>query len=133
MAHSLFARSGTPTTSFLRFSLVLGGAVGAAGVVFMALAAHADSSGLLSTAAEMMMFHAPVILLLGVLAQVRRSVFLPFALGLMIAGLALFCGDLLSRAFGETRLFPNAAPTGGMLLIVGWIAIVLSAIHLKPR
>lgn len=133
MAHSLFARSGTPTTAFLRLSLVLGGATGAVGVVLMALSAHADTTGLLSTAANMMMFHAPVILLLGILAQVRRSPFLPLALALLVAGLGLFCGDLLSRIFLDARLFPNAAPTGGMLLIVGWAAIVLSAIHLKPR
>lgn len=99
----------------------------------MAMAAHADTTGLLSTTANMMMFHAPVILLLGVLAQIRRSVFLPLALALVVGGLGLFCGDLLSRVFLEARLFPNAAPTGGMLLIIGWISIVLSAIHLKPR
>lgn len=99
----------------------------------MALAAHADPTGLLATAANMMMFHAPVILLLGLLAQIRRSVFLPLALALVVAGLGLFCGDLLSRTFLEARLFPNAAPTGGMLLIIGWVSIVLSAFQLKPR
>lgn len=122
-----------PTTPVLRLCLILGGLAGAAGVILMALAAHIDTTGLVRTAAEMLLFHAPVILALGGLAQVRRIPFLPVALLLLAAGLTLFCGDLLSRAFADRRLFPMSAPAGGTLIIAGWAAIALAAMRVRPR
>ncbi|MTH98326.1 DUF423 domain-containing protein [Roseibium sp. RKSG952] len=123
----------SPTSAILRFSLILGGVSGACGVTLMALAAHLDTTGLLSTAAQMLLFHAPVIIGLGVLTQVRRAPFAPIAILLLVAGLGLFSGDLASRALTDQRLFANSAPTGGMLLIAGWLATALSALRLKER
>jgi uncharacterized membrane protein YgdD (TMEM256/DUF423 family) len=45
----------------------------------------------------------------------------------LLTGLVLFCGDLLAREFAGTRLFPFAAPAGGLLMIAGWLGIALSA------
>ncbi|WP_367210620.1 DUF423 domain-containing protein, partial [Mesorhizobium sp.] len=45
----------------------------------------------------------------------------------LLVGLLLFSGDLLARDFLGSRLFPMSAPIGGTLLIVGWLAIAISA------
>ena len=133
MSHRTITAPPDPTAPLLRTCLVLGGVTGAAGVMLLATAAHIDPAGLLRTAAEMLLFHAPVFLALGAIAQIRRSVFLPVALLLLFFGLALFCGDLLSRSFADRRLFPMSAPTGGMLIIVGWAAIALMALRIRAR
>ena len=46
-------------------------------------------------------------------------------------GLALFCGDLVTRVFLGTRFFPGAAPAGGVILILAWAGLALAA--LRPR
>lgn len=133
MSHRTITAPPDPTASLLRICLVLGGVTGAAGVMLLATAAHIDTAGLVRSAAEMLLFHAPVFLAMGAIAQIRRSVFLPIALLLLFLGLALFCGDLLSRSFAGRRLFPMSAPTGGMLIIVGWAAIALMALRIRAR
>jgi len=117
----------------LRLCLVLSGLQGAAGIALLAAAAHTDPSGLSETAGQMLLFHAPVILGLGLLSQIHKVVLLPAALGLMVAGLGLFCGDLVSRSYVGQSLFPMAAPTGGLLIIAGWAAIAISAFWITPR
>jgi uncharacterized membrane protein YgdD (TMEM256/DUF423 family) len=52
---------------------------------------------------------------------------------LLFAGLTLFAGDLIARHFGMDRLFPLAAPTGGTMMIFGWIAIGLAALLPRAR
>lgn len=121
------------TSRLLRACLILGGIIGATGVMLMAAAAHVDTTGLVQTAAQMLLFHAPVILLIGVLTQVRHSPFLWIALLLFAAGLLLFCGDLVSRAFANRRLFPMSAPTGGTLVIAGWVALIFTALRIRAR
>ncbi|WP_341874411.1 DUF423 domain-containing protein [Roseibium hamelinense] len=112
---------------------MLGGLAGAAGVALLALSAHADSTGVLETAAQMLLFHAPVILGIGVITLLRRVPLLPFALFGLVAGLLLFCGDLASRVFLESRLFAMSAPTGGTLIIASWLTLALSALRIRPR
>ena len=45
-----------------------------------------------------------------------------------IAGATLFSGDIAMRAFLGHRLFAFAAPTGGVILIVAWLALSVAAI-----
>ena len=45
--------------------------------------------------------------------------------------MVLFAGDLSMRVWRGAALFPMAAPAGGILLMIGWAAIALSA--LIPR
>jgi uncharacterized membrane protein YgdD (TMEM256/DUF423 family) len=114
---------------------LLGAAAGLAGVLGVALSAAAVHSGAgqtLETAARFLMFHAPA--LLGLVALLSAGTVRPVlgrlaGIGLFI-GLALFSGDLAIRAFYGVALFPMAAPTGGVLLMLGWLlagaAIVFS-------
>jgi uncharacterized membrane protein YgdD (TMEM256/DUF423 family) len=40
----------------------------------------------------------------------------------------LFAGDLALRAYAGHRLFPMAAPTGGMVMIGGWALLAVAAL-----
>jgi uncharacterized membrane protein YgdD (TMEM256/DUF423 family) len=106
------------------FFIATAGLSGALGVALSAVAAHRPDLPNLGTAANMLLFHAPAFLALSMMIESRMRLAGGFVLA---AGLALFAGDLLTRAFFGTRLFPMAAPTGGTLLIAGWLVIGASA------
>lgn len=101
-----------------------GGLCGAIGVALSALAAH-HGGAFIGTAADFLLFHAAALLGIG-LATTSRGL----RLGgfLLVVGLVLFCGDLLSRDLLGTRLLPFAAPAGGTLLIAGWLVVAASAL-----
>ncbi len=98
--------------------------MGAAGVALAALAAHADGGELAKTASSFLILHAAALLGLSAHARFGGS-----ARSLLIAGFALaggailFAVDLASRAFFGARLFPFAAPIGGSLTILAWLAL----------
>lgn len=107
-----------------RFLTIAGALCGAAGVALSAAAAHAGG-GNLGTAATMLLAHAPLLVAVG-LAD-RGRAFGSAAL-LLLAGVLLFAGDLLARHWLGGRLFPFAAPAGGIAMIAGWLAIALAAL-----
>ena len=103
----------------------LAGLMGAAGVVLLAAAAHAAPG-----AGQMLLFHAlAAVAVAGALHQglVFRPLAIAAAIGL-VAGAALFSGDIAMRAFAGHRLFPMAAPTGGVVLIASWLALGVAAV-----
>lgn len=107
-----------------RFLILAAGLVGASGVALLAAASHAGG-GNLQTAASFMLFHAPALLVIGLIGS-RRVLTIA---GLVIfTGIMLFCGDLVLRDLAGERLFLMAAPTGGTLTIIGWLAIAASAL-----
>ncbi len=99
--------------------LLAGGLCGAAGVALAAAAAHAGG-GNVGTASTFLMLHAPLFVAVGLLGCSRA---LAAAAGVILLGVLLFSGDLLMRHQVGTRLFPMAAPTGGFLMIGGWMAL----------
>jgi uncharacterized membrane protein YgdD (TMEM256/DUF423 family) len=106
-----------------RFFIFAGGLAGAAGVAISALAAHrgGHDSGI---AASFLVMHAPALLAIGFFGRRR---FLTAGGSILLAGLLLFCGDLLMRDFAGGRLFPMAAPIGGTAMILGWLVVAASA------
>ena len=112
-----------------RVLIGLAGLMGASGVVLAALAAHGADASRLAPASSMLLFHAAAVLGTTALA-VRGPVHAAFALvpawG-FVAGASLFAGDLALRQFAGHALFPSAAPTGGTLLIVSWLALAVAA------
>jgi uncharacterized membrane protein YgdD (TMEM256/DUF423 family) len=77
----------------------------------------------------MLLFHACAVL--GAVALAERGLLqarigLAAAFGFVVAA-TLFAGDLTLRQYAGHGLFPMAAPTGGTLLIVSWLALALSA------
>jgi uncharacterized membrane protein YgdD (TMEM256/DUF423 family) len=98
---------------------VIGALCGAAGVAFSALAAHAGGNGV-ATAAQFLLFHAPLFVALALLRPPGGVLLAAWGI---LAGLILFSGDLLARHYLGDRLFPMAAPTGGFLMIAGWAGL----------
>lgn len=101
------------------------GLMGAAGVALAAAGAHAAGADLLNPASNMLLFHAAAVLALSLGGAPR--LLLAVGGGLLTLGAALFSGDLALRALNGTRLFAMAAPSGGLLLIGGWLSIVIIA------
>ena len=111
-----------------RLHLVLAGLLGLAGVALLAAAAHGEESARLHTAAEFLLFHAPVIL--GVTA-LRHQRLMPYrfgalALSVLILGAVFFAGDLAARVYLQHALFPMAAPIGGSLTLLGWLLLAIA-------
>jgi uncharacterized membrane protein YgdD (TMEM256/DUF423 family) len=110
--------------------LVFAGLMGAAGVVLAAASAHGTLGSGLDSAAYMLLFHA-VAVIGGVSlfhqAMLSRTVGL-IALCGFVLGDALFAGDVATRAMIGSRLFPMAAPTGGVILIASWLALAIAAL-----
>lgn len=108
--------------------VLAGGLCGAAGVALSAAAAHLGGA-FTATVASFLLAHAAVLLAVGLVGGNRILRIGGFVL---LAGLVLFCGDLLARDFLGGRLLPFAAPVGGTLLILGWLVVAASAFA-RPR
>jgi len=119
----------------LAIFVLLAGLMGAGGVVLAAAGAHAAPGAGLDSAAYMLLFHAASVL--GGAALTAQGV-LPrppalAALAAWVLGSLLFSGDIALRAFAGHRLFPMAAPSGGIVLIAGWIMLAAAAIAALSR
>lgn len=116
-----------------RILLLIAGFAGALGVAFSAMAAHGDYADTLKTCSEILLVHAPALLAAVALMNNKQAPkrLLFFGGFLIFIGLCLFCGDLARRTFTGLRLFPMAAPIGGMSMIGGWLLIAIAA--LVPR
>lgn len=113
----------------------LAGLMGAAGVVLLAASAHAAPAAGLDSAGHMLLLHAAGVL--GAASLLYQGLlFRPIgtvAVAGLVLGALLFSGDLTLRAFAGHRLFPMAAPTGGMVLIVSWLALSVAAVIAMTR
>ena len=112
-----------------RILIVLAGIMGADGVILAAASAHQVDASRLASASSMLLFHACAVL--AVVALIERALLhvrigLAAAIGFVIAS-ALFCGELTLRQYAGHGLFPMAAPTGGVVLILSWLAVTVAA------
>ncbi len=115
--------------------LILAALLGACGIIPAAAAAHAAPGAGLDSAASMLLFHAAAMLGGAALAQ-QGLLWRPLALlalAAWIVGAALFAGDIALRAFAGHRLFAMAAPAGGIILIIGWLALAAAALSAALR
>ena len=112
-----------------RMAVVFAGLMGAAGVALAAASAHQPDATRLASASSMLLFHARAVI---AAAPLTAHGFAQRGLGLaanrgFVAGAGLFAGDLVLRQYAGHSLFPLAAPTGGTLLILSWLALALAA------
>jgi uncharacterized membrane protein YgdD (TMEM256/DUF423 family) len=112
-----------------RVLVVLAGIMGADGVMLAAASAHGADASRLASASSMLLFHACAVL--GAVALAERGVVharigVAAAFGFVVAA-GLFAGDLTLRQYAGHGLFPMAAPAGGTLLIVSWLALAVAA------
>ena len=112
-----------------RILVILAGVMGADGVILAAASAHQPDATRLAAASSMLLFHATAVLAVVALAErgvLHRAIGIAVAWGFVIAA-ALFAGDLTLRQYAGHGLFPMAAPTGGTLLILSWVALAVAA------
>ncbi|CUU13654.1 hypothetical protein CDS [Bradyrhizobium sp.] len=94
---------------------------------------HGADASRLASASAMLLFHATAILAgVALLARglLHGGIGLIAAFGFVI-GAALFAGDLTLRQYAGHSLFPYAAPTGGTVMILSWLAVTLAAVVAK--
>lgn len=109
--------------SWALWNVGVAGLIGAAGVALAAVAAHRVADPSLATAALFLILHAGAAVALSAFAGgVPWPSALLGAASLMLFAAALFSGDVAARVLAEGRLFPMAAPLGGSLLILAWLA-----------
>ena len=113
----------------LHILIAIAALFGCAGIMLAAAGAHAKPGTGLDSAGYMLLFHAPaVIAACAAIAAglISRPAGIAAAVVLLI-GVALFSGDLALRAYAGHRLFPMAAPTGGIVMMAGWALLALAA------
>lgn len=110
--------------------LSLASLMGAAGVILAAAGAHSKSGTGLDSAGYLLLIHAVAVI--AVLFAVRTGLVLrplgTAAIWGFALGACLFAADVAARAYLGHRLFPFAAPTGGIVLIIGWLLISVASI-----
>ena len=112
-----------------RILIILAAVMGADGVMLAAASAHQADATRLAPASSMLLFHATALLAVVALAErgvIHAGIGIAAGFGFVIAA-ALFSGDLTLRQYAGHGLFPMAAPAGGTLLIVSWLALALAA------
>ncbi len=119
-----------------RFFGVLGGLAGCAAVAIAAIAAHAlpqrlDARALaaVQSAIQMQGWHAIALVLTALWLTRVSGISLMLALGAGAAftfGVLPFCGAVYAHDLGGIRL-GSTAPTGGVLLMAGWLLLTASA------
>jgi uncharacterized membrane protein YgdD (TMEM256/DUF423 family) len=127
-----------------RFWLVVAGLLGASGVGLGAYQAHGLEKLLArrelapevierrldncDTAAKYQLFHALALVGVAALAERRPSRWWQASASFFTAGVAGFSGGLYLIVFAGTAVHWAIVPTGGMLLILGWLALAVAAI-----
>lgn len=110
--------------------IALAGLMGAAGVVLTAAGAHGKPGTGLDSAGYLLLIHA-VAVVAGAVAVRQGIVLRPLGTIVLcgfVLGAALFAADVAARAYLGHRLFPFAAPAGGLILIAGWLLLVTAAL-----
>ena len=110
--------------------IALAGLMGAAGVVLTAAGAHGKPGTGLDSAGYLLLIHA-VAVVAGAVAVRQGIVLRPLGTIVLcgfVLGAALFAADVAARAYLGHRLFPFAAPAGGLILIAGWLLLVAAAL-----
>ncbi|BCJ91705.1 membrane protein [Terrihabitans soli] len=112
--------------------IIFAGLFGALGVGFAAAAAHGGGGATLGPASQMLLFHAPALLALGLYGRASNpGLVLQAGGGAILLGVALFAGDLVSRHYRDGQsLFLMAAPSGGTIMILGWALILIAGVLL---
>ena len=101
------------------------GLLGAAGVALSAYAAHADGGANLTTAATFLLIHAAAVAGISAGGTTKRG--LLQAATLLVLGVVLFSGDITLRTLTGASPWRMAAPTGGVMMIVGWLWLSIAA------
>lgn len=130
---------------------LIAGLLGGAGVLLGAFGAHGlkarlGSAGLDTwhTAVTYHLIHALALLAIGIWLRTLSApvpaalpAAMPAALLVagwsFVAGVLLFSGSLYLLALGGPRLLGPVTPLGGVMFLVGWLAVVWAALAITPQ
>ena len=123
----------------MQILIVLGAVMACLGVALGAFGAHALKdkftepryAAIWETAVHYQMYHSLGLLVLGVLssqALLGESSLLSWAGYLMFAGIVFFSGSLYILAVTGVKKLGAITPIGGVLFLVAWVLVALSAI-----
>ena len=133
------------SAKWLFWALPLAALLGCTGVGMAAYASHglgfiADlaqreaARASLHSAVQMQLFHAPVLLVLGLWGAARQRSHGAWCLAaaLFALGVLLFSGLIYLRVFTGFSGLSQLVPVGGMALMAGWLALLPAAWALRP-
>lgn len=83
--------------------------------------------GFWDTATRYQMYHAIGLVLVGLLAERRRSAWTALSGVCMLIGIVLFSGLLDIMALGGPKWLGAIVPLGGLSMIIGWLALAFAA------
>ena len=125
--------------------ILVAGLLGATGVTLGAYHAHGLEKALAArglegdeidqqmhnceVAVRHQMYHALALLGIGLLATQRGGGALNSAGSLFVMGVLLFSGGLYAMVFAGHMLHWAIVPSGGLLLIMGWLSLMIAAIR----
>jgi len=115
----------------LAFAAVALGAFGAHALkpVFAAATDPAQTRGWWETAVRYQMWHALLIIAVGVLAGRAKSRPLTIAGSLAVAGCALFSGSLYLMTLTDMRWLGAITPLGGLCFLGAWLSLGLAVVR----
>jgi len=114
--------------------ILIAGLAGITGVASGAISSHADLPGeelrRIGIASQYLLWHAPALLAAAILRRLfeSRTIFL-LAGAAFIGGMLLFSGNLILMAFAGFTAFSAMTPVGGMLYMLGWLALLLAGLR----
>lgn len=125
----------------MRILWILLGLLGLAGVALGAYASHGNAfadayhQDVFEVAVRYHLAHLPALGLAALIGSLnptaaRRA---GIAGALFLAGMALFCGSLYLKGLGVADLTNPTAPTGGFLLMAGWLALAWAGLELVRK
>ncbi len=126
----------------MKKNIIIGAVFGFLAVALGAFGAHALEDLLVEngykdvweTGVHYQMFHAVAIMVIGVLMSkniIGNVKSLRVAGTAMLIGTILFSGSLYVMALTKITVLGAITPIGGVAFLVGWIAVVMSAKHIK--
>ena len=122
-----------------RLWLALGAFYGLVAVALGAFGAHAlkgrlsvELAATYQTAVQYQFYHALALLAVGLLAGRGATSALNLAGASFAAGVLLFSGSLYALALTGTRALGAITPVGGVMFLLGWIALIYSVLN-NPR
>ena len=79
--------------------------------------------------ARYQMYHALLLVLIGVLATSRSATSYSASAWLLVAGTVLFSGSLYALALSGQRWFGAITPLGGLCFLLAWLLLAYSALR----
>lgn len=126
----------------MKKNIIIGAVFGFLAVALGAFGAHALEDLLVKnnyedvweTGVHYQMFHAVAIMVIGVLMSkniIGNVKSLRVAGTAMLIGTILFSGSLYVMALTKITVLGAITPIGGVAFLIGWVALVMSAKHIK--